>query len=220
MQLYVFGGSFNPPHKGHRQLVEFILNHEKPDLLLVLPVSSAPHKDAQDFLPFAARLYLTRLQLRPLCQKHPNLKISRLENRLPVPNYTLRTVEKLLSCFPRAQITFVLGADAFSNLPKWHEPEKLAAIVNFLVLNRASELSLTVPETLQGKLRFKYCDNPLWDISSCLLREWLQDYYLASEQQDFYLQQWVASLLREKLGVEVFEAIIRHGWYHKTTAVL
>lgn len=212
-KLCVFGGSFNPPHRGHVQLLEFILKKEKPDLLLVLPVARAPHKDELDFLPFAARLYLTRLQLRPLLKKNRNLKVSRLENRLPAPNYTLRTVEQLRSCFPQAQITFVLGADAFRGLPQWYEPQKLASLADFLVLERAGETPFAVPELSGGNLRFRRYENPLWEVSSSLVREWLHDYYLAQEQQDLYLQEWIASLLREKLGSDVLAAIVNHGWY-------
>lgn len=184
------------------------MKHENPDLLLTLPVAAAPHKSAQQQISFYDRFEMCRLQFQPLL-KSEAFRLSRLENHLPAPNYTLRTVQRLQQCFSKAQLSVVLGQDSFESLATWYQAEALVKLVDFIVLKRKDTEVLTSLDNV----RWRALENPLWDTSSSLLRDWFTDYYTATDQQESYIQGWVAGLIQQQIAPEVFEYIVQRGLY-------
>ena len=59
MKIAVFGGSFNPPHLGHRSVVSMVSEHVHPDLFLIIPDNVPPHKELEEGSPDSA----TRLRM-------------------------------------------------------------------------------------------------------------------------------------------------------------
>ncbi|MCS6985568.1 MAG: nicotinate (nicotinamide) nucleotide adenylyltransferase [Leptospiraceae bacterium] len=208
MKLFLYGGSFNPPHLGHRRLVEYVVQKENPELLIIIPAAQNPLKE--ELLPFKKRFSLLRLLFEGALSS--KIRLTRLENHLSQPSYTINTICKLRSCFPHAQIYFILGMDSFLTLPQWHRWQELSKLVHFYVLQRGEKIT-DIPSDF-GDVSYTIAQNPLWEISASLLRNWLHDYYLAEEHRDHYLQGWIASLLKEKLSEKVFAEIVRNKYYY------
>lgn len=138
----ILGGSFNPVHVGHVRLAEEIQNRCAFDPLWIIPNYRSPHKDESDIDP------KHRLEMVKLAFTHvPDTKISTFEIEQPGPSYAINTVEHIKTLSQGKQVFFILGTDAFYDLPQWYEFPKLLKTCSFLVVTRAGfEAADVAPE--------------------------------------------------------------------------
>ena len=128
----ILGGSFNPVHMGHVKLAQEIQARCAFDPLWIIPNRKPPHK--QDFETDPTR----RLEMVKLAfSEIPDTKISTFELDRQEPSYALHTVEHIKSLNPGRPVYFVLGTDAFYDLPQWYEFATLIKSCSFLVVTRA-----------------------------------------------------------------------------------
>lgn len=130
MRIAFFGGSFNPPHVSHVLAVSYALSVGRFDEVLVAPVFEHPFDKA--LAPFDHRCRMAELAVGWL----PGTAISRIEQRMTPPNYTLRTLEQLLEERPDAQLQLMVGSDVLHDAHKWHAFERVRAIAPPFVLGR------------------------------------------------------------------------------------
>ena len=150
-RVCVFGGSFDPFHKGHRALAEAALRVN--DRLLVVVAGAAPHKfldedgAAPDRTPFHHRVAMTRLGVEGL----PRTEVLELEGRRSGPSYTVDTLDVLVrSHAPGTRFRLLLGADMFADFPNWRDWETILERVTLLVARRPGH-ELETPAELEGR---------------------------------------------------------------------
>jgi nicotinate-nucleotide adenylyltransferase len=150
-RVCVFGGSFDPFHKGHRALAEAALRVN--DRLLVVVAGAPPHKfldeegTAPDRTPFHHRVAMTRLGVEGL----PRTEVLELEGRRSGPSYTVDTLDVLVrSHAPGTRFRLLLGADMFADFPNWKDWETILARVTLLVARRPGH-ELETPPELEGR---------------------------------------------------------------------
>ncbi len=124
MRVLVFGGSFDPPHRGHAQLLSAAANRIRPDKILIVPAYQAPLKGT----PKAEsndRLIMVRLGiLNPLPLRWR--KVCRLDAREAAQNKRVFTIDTLSSL--SGELHFVCGQDSAVSFPKWKNPSRLKSI--------------------------------------------------------------------------------------------
>ncbi len=129
----IYGGSFNPIHKGHVELAEVLCRNEGLDELWFMVSPRNPFKDsAPDLLDENARLELARIAVRG----HPRLKVSDFEFRLPRPSYTADTLAALRRDCPDRNFTLVIGADNWMTFHGWKNPDEILRRHRVLVYPR------------------------------------------------------------------------------------
>lgn len=131
MKLGVFGGTFNPVHYGHLRAAEEareVLGLEK---VLFVPSGNPPLKHT-DLADAGQRYEMVR---RAVAGNRP-FEVLDIECTSPEKSYTVNTIGKLHEMYAGCDLYFMLGVDAFIDLPNWYMPEKLVSIVNFAVLSR------------------------------------------------------------------------------------
>ena len=149
-RVCVFGGSFDPFHKGHRALCEAALRVN--DRLLVVVAGAAPHKFADeegavpDGTPFHHRVAMTRLGVEGL----PRTEVLELEGRRAGPSYTVDTLDVLVRSHPAGtRWRLLLGADMFLDFPNWRDWRRILMQVTLLVARRPGH-ELETPKELEG----------------------------------------------------------------------
>ena len=121
MKIGVFGGTFNPPHEGHKKLALEFMSRLSLDLLLIVPTYIPPHK-LSDFLADGAdRLEMCRLTFLPLGEK---VSVSDMELRRHGKSYTVDTLRELKERYPKDELLFLMGSDM---LPKHRRGPNAAA---------------------------------------------------------------------------------------------
>lgn len=120
MEIVMFGGSFNPPHKGHRSAARAAAKALRPDRLLIVPDHLPPHKELAAGSPTPEQ----RLELCRRCFGDiPGAEISDLELRRGGRSYTSDTLRELAERYPGADLTLLVGTDMLLSLETWHEAE-------------------------------------------------------------------------------------------------
>ena len=133
MKIAVFGGSFNPPHLGHRSVVSMVSEHVHPDLFLIIPDNVPPHKELEEGSPDSA----TRLRM---CIDNfddlPGVQISDMEILREGRSYTADTVTALRKQYPADTLMFVMGTDMLLSFEEWYRFEYLLKELELVVLSR------------------------------------------------------------------------------------
>ena len=124
------GGSFNPPHAGHRRIAETALGRLRLDRLWVLVSPGNPLKSHDELADFAHRLAATRAVMA-----HPRIVVSGLEAALGT-RYTVDTLVLLRRRFPDVRFVWVMGADSLASLHRWKQWRRIAELVAIAVIDR------------------------------------------------------------------------------------
>jgi nicotinate-nucleotide adenylyltransferase len=166
MRLGYFGGTFDPPHLGHLAVAQAAAEAFALDRVLMVPTGVQPLRPVSPLAPFADRLAMVSL----LCEQDRRLQPAALEapRTPPVPNYTVDTLQQLLSDEPegeaKPELFVIVGADAFQSLPLWRSPEVLLTLAQWIVVTRPRLTALELPPlTAQQRERvhlLRTLDNP------------------------------------------------------------
>ena len=135
MNIALFGGTFDPIHTGHLQAARAAARKFRLDRILFIPTGKPPHKHGDRLIPFPQRYGMTVLA----CAGDPRLIPSLLEapTHEGKPSYSIDTVRKVRrSLGKNDRLFFLIGVDAFLELPHWKEYRRLLDLVDFIVVSR------------------------------------------------------------------------------------
>lgn len=164
MKILIFGGSFDPPHRGHAALLLSAAKTVRPERILIIPAYHAPLKDNPS-APAPDRLRMLRLSLLPALPKSWRglCRIDLAEMRSHHRVYTVDTLKRLSRLYPKAELHFVVGSDSAASFPFWKNPGLLKKSCAWWTGNRPG------PKTPPPS-HFKKLPGPMPDISSTEIR--------------------------------------------------
>jgi nicotinate-nucleotide adenylyltransferase len=129
-RIGLFGGSFNPAHRGHYMVALFAHKRLKLDWVWWLVSPQNPLKDPSETGEYAARLAFTRRIAR-----HPRFAVTDLERQLAART-TAETLRGLASVLRRARFVWIMGADSFADLHRWNDWLTIPATLPLAILAR------------------------------------------------------------------------------------
>jgi nicotinate-nucleotide adenylyltransferase len=134
MRVALFGGSFDPPHHGHIAIATAAADVFDLDKVFFAPVGRQPLKPEGVPASFADRLAMVELA----CGVDPRFDVSDLDAPKSdgSPNYTVQTLATLQEAMPDGRLFNLVGADSFLDLRRWHEPERLLDLAEWIVVSR------------------------------------------------------------------------------------
>jgi nicotinate-nucleotide adenylyltransferase len=134
LRIALFGGTFDPPHRGHLSIATAAADAFQLDSVLFAPVGLQPLKQSGNPASFADRLAMTTLVCAQDKRFQPStLEAPRADN---LPNYTADTLTELRRTMPDAILFNLVGADSFLDLPRWREPNRLLELAEWIVVSR------------------------------------------------------------------------------------
>ncbi len=131
MKLGIFGGTFNPIHLGHLRAAEEVRFLTGLDKVIFMPSGNPPLKSSE-LAEASHRDAMARLATG----SNVDFVVSDVEMRQEEKSYTVSTVAKLRELYPEDELFFILGLDAFYDLPNWKEPERLISSIDFIIVTR------------------------------------------------------------------------------------
>jgi len=170
MKLGLFGGTFDPIHRGHIALAQAAREKFGLNRVLFVPANVPPHKQKQPLSAFAHRYAMVVLAtnadkaLIPSLLEAPPEELAEIAKSVPISrkspppeptaNYTIDTVRRLKQSLKRIdELFFLIGIDAFRDIAKWREAESLFNEVEFIVASRPGYSLADVANSLPEKLR-------------------------------------------------------------------
>ena len=132
-RIGAYGGTFDPVHNGHVEVVRAIVRTFELDQLLIIPAYRPPHKGSRAIADTYHRFTMAVLATID----EPRVLVSAIELDAPDRPYTFETVERLRSEFGTgSKLFFVMGADSFEEITTWREPARLLSSTNLIVVTR------------------------------------------------------------------------------------
>ncbi|NNU16472.1 nicotinate-nicotinamide nucleotide adenylyltransferase [Parvularcula sp. ZS-1/3] len=126
----ILGGSFNPPHEGHRKLVQHAMRKLSLGGMRVLVTAQNPLKKASDYAPLSERIAQTNETMRGMV----NVRVAPEADVGPV--YAVDSLKRLLTREPGTPFIYVMGADSFAEFHRWHRWRDIMAMVPIAVISR------------------------------------------------------------------------------------
>lgn len=190
-RLAIFGGTFDPPHRGHMAAAEAVLRECDVDKVLFVVAgqpwqklatdSSATAPDSADALPDDVP-QITPAQdrlamVKAATHNHPQrdkFEVCELEIDRGGDSYTADTLEELARQHPEAELLLVIGSDLVSQLETWKRPEVIKQLASLVVVERPGHAlpdhaRQQLPEGWSGR----NISGDLVDVSSTQIKEWI-----------------------------------------------
>ena len=194
MRIGIFGGTFNPIHKGHVHIARAFYRELDLDRLLVIPTHVPVHKMAGNLISGEARMQLCRLAVRD----DPNFEVSGIEVESEEKSYTYTTVKKLRALYPTAEFFLIMGSDMFLSFHTWYHYRDILQQVTLCAAARKDKeqnnLAACARQLTEEGGRCIVLDLDVIEISSTQLREKIR----RGEDVSGYLDPEVERYIREK----------------------
>lgn len=195
MKIGIFGGSFNPPHKMHKNMAKYLIDKGYVDRVIFVPTGSK-YKYKTNLLPDEVRLMMVELMI----EDQDNMMASSFELKKEVV-YTYDTLKHFSELYQNDTIYFICGTDNLTYVDKWKNGEYLLKNHKFLVIKRSTdEIDGILKRFDEYKDNLIVADMPMEEISSTMIREGL-----ANKDKNVI----------KYLDREVYEYIMRNNMYHK-----
>lgn len=172
-RIGLFGGTFNPPHVGHLRLASLAADAAQLDMVIIMPASVPPHKEAPGLATGEDRIALCRRTFTD-----PRFIVSDMELRRAGKSYTVETLRALHDCYPEDKLYLIIGSDMLLSFDRWFCWEEILSLCSLLVLSRENDLS---PQMLRDYASqtlglteeegFRILETAPLELSSTMIRE-------------------------------------------------
>ena len=166
MKTGIFGGAFDPIHKGHIYLAQKAMEEYSLDRILLVPSGHSPNKTENAMCKLASEAV-------------PGIEVSDIEIKDESTSYTYVTLQKLKELYPEDELYFIMGGDSLDYFETWMKPEIIAQTAIILVMVRKNFQKLQMEEKIAhiknlfpADIRLLKCDR--MDVSSTQVRKLLR----------------------------------------------
>lgn len=158
MNIAIFGGTFDPIHKGHLAIARAAMQRFRLGQIHFVPADIPPHKQKQPITPYYHRLAMIALAVQGEKNFIPSLleapEVIQAEGKLA--SYSIDTVRRFRHSLKKNdRLFFLIGIDAFMDIAKWRSPVELLTECEFIVASRPgfslSDVANALPESLRPK---------------------------------------------------------------------
>ena len=169
IKLGVFGGSFDPPHKAHLELVRSVVVELELDHVLVAVANDPWQKsDSRKITDGSHRLAMTRLLFRDYC----DATVTDIEFQLGGESNTADTLRALRSKYQSAEFYLLLGYDSAIGIETWRDPDSILDQSQVVIVDRPGFINMKLPSILSSAIHLQGSN---LDISSESIRSQLEN---------------------------------------------
>ena len=157
----ILGGSYNPVHNGHMMLASFLAQWGYVDQVWLTLSPRNPLKNAGDLLPDLKRLTMLNRALKGA----KKLDVCDIELTMPVPSFTINTLDLLASRHPDKHFKLIIGSDNWNIFDKWKDSQRILDEYGVIVYPRPG-----YPVADRHVDGMELVDSPTVNISSTFIR--------------------------------------------------
>jgi nicotinate-nucleotide adenylyltransferase len=146
-KVILFGGSFDPVHLGHIEILRYVHKNIGADRSVIIPARRSPLKKHGPEATNQQRLEMLRIATR----EYADIEISDIEFQLPEPSFSYQTVCHFKSIYPDStSLYWLCGADVISELPNWYRIDEMLKMCKMILVCRGG-YPLPDISSLQGR---------------------------------------------------------------------
>lgn len=178
MRLGVYAGSFDPVHNGHISVMDYLIDNNYLDKIVILPTKNYWNK--RNLTDIDKRLEMLKMI------KRNYLIIDGVNNKY---DYTYQVLEALKKDYPNDDLYLIIGADNIVSFDKWMKVLDIISENKIIILNRGNiDIKKYVAKFDNQESFIIINDYPFVDISSTKLRNKLDKNYLPTEIYNFIIE--------------------------------
>ena len=185
-EVAIIGGTFDPVHIGHMDMVKYLIKDSAIDEIWVLPSYNSPHKNVDSISSYNHRIEMLKLAFNEINKVY----ISRYEEEYSKENsgaktYTYEILNELKKIHKDCNFHFVVGFDSIKDIKTWHRYLELIRDYEFYIFDRDDNEFKTIDQKKfyldnLGKhkgINFKYklYEYRITNISSTSIRKMLKN---------------------------------------------
>lgn len=196
MNIAIYGGTFNPVHKGHLNCLKSVIESVQLDKIIVLPDRIPPHKSAQGLASGRDRLKMCSLAFEGL----ENVIVSDWELKRKGKSYSVITLRHFHEMYPDDKLFFIMGSDMLLSFEQWFQYDEILQLAALLCVSRENS-DTNAKLQLHADRLMKECGGEIiivqtkpLEISSTQIREMIKK----SEDPSCYLDKNVVQYISEK----------------------
>lgn len=134
MLTAIFGGTFNPFHIGHYEILKALQKDERVEKILLMPDRLPPHKSSKHLIDDETRIEMCRIASKDFSK----CELCLIEFEREGKSYTYDTMSFLKTRYPQTDFAFVCGGDMLVYFPKWYKSDFLMRMLPFIVFRRCA----------------------------------------------------------------------------------
>lgn len=159
MKIAIFGGTFDPIHKGHIGIIDKLIEMNM-DKVIVIPTNVNYYKKNKTMYSYLKRVELCKAALNNL----KNVEVSLIEEKIRDDEGFADTLLKIKELYPNDEIYTVIGSDSFNYINKWRRWELIPKLSKIIVATRPNH-------TISDEINIDYIRLDVsFDISSTEIR--------------------------------------------------
>lgn len=135
MKVAIYGGSFDPPHNGHKALAYNLAKACGADKVIIVPTAMSPFKNTSG-ADADERLQMCRLHFCEEC-----FEVTDIEIRRGGKSYTVDTVSAVMAMYPEAELFLFMGDDMLLSFHKWYEYRKIMDMCTIVAACRTEDMA-------------------------------------------------------------------------------
>lgn len=186
----ILSGSFNPIHTGHLILAQYMAEYEGLDEVWFVVSPQNPMKHQSVLINEKLRLEMVELAIK----KNTRFKCCDIEYKLPVPSYTINTLNELEKKYPERKFSLIIGADNWLIFNRWKDAENILSRFSILIYPRTGYKI----EKLPSHPNVKLTTAPCIEISSTFIRSAIAE----KKDMNFFLPENVYKYI---LGKDLYK---------------
>ena len=136
-KIAIYGGTFDPIHKGHLHVIEQVISRGIADRILIIPAGQPLLRDSHPIASGAERRAMCVQALADLPSEiAKKVEVNPIEILRSGPSYAIDTVDAVAQTYPDDEILLIVGTDVFAKIAHWHRSDELQDKVDFIVIDR------------------------------------------------------------------------------------
>lgn len=158
MNVAIFGGTFDPIHRGHIAVAHAAAERFRLGNIYFVPADIPPHKQKQPITPYYHRYAMIALALAEEKNLIPSLleapEVIQAEGK--VASYSIDSVRRFKKSLKKSdRLFFIIGIDAFMDIAKWRSPNELLRECEFIIASRPgyslADVAKALPESMRPR---------------------------------------------------------------------
>lgn len=129
----IFGGTFNPLHIGHYEMLAALQKDPAVDEIFIMPDRIPPHKVCDRMASDNARIEMCKIAAKDFSKA----QVCLIEFERTGKSYSYDTVLQLKAKYPQKEFAFVCGGDMLVYFTKWYKYQELMKLLPFIVFKRS-----------------------------------------------------------------------------------
>ena len=135
-KIAVYGGSFDPPHKGHRLLAENLAKACDAQKVIVIPAALSPFKSS------SSASAQERLEMCKLLFNDSLFDVSDIEISRGGKSYTVETLRMIKEMHPDSRLYLFMGDDMFLSFNRWYKYKEICELATIVCACRSGKAGL------------------------------------------------------------------------------